>query len=62
MPVQVIKEAGALLKLREKYNVILTPHNAFNTVESVGRKTEQSAQQVDSFLKTGKFLWSVLGD
>jgi D-lactate dehydrogenase len=54
------RKAKTLLRLREKHNVVLTPHNAFNTVESVNRKAEQSARQVESFLKTGKFLWPVL--
>ena len=40
-------------------NVIMTPHNAFNTTESVERKAEQSVQQVQHFLETGKFLWEV---
>jgi phosphoglycerate dehydrogenase-like enzyme len=40
-------------------NVILTPHNAFNTAEAVTRKSEQSVQQVVSYLNTGKFLWDV---
>jgi D-lactate dehydrogenase len=40
-------------------NVILTPHNAFNTQEAVDRKAEQSVQQVEHFLKHGKFLWPV---
>jgi D-lactate dehydrogenase len=40
-------------------NVILTPHNAFNTQEAVERKAEQSVQQIEHFLRHGKFLWSV---
>jgi D-lactate dehydrogenase len=40
-------------------NVILTPHNAFNTHEAVERKAEQTVQQIEQFLKTGKFLWPV---
>jgi len=40
-------------------NVILTPHNAFNTVESVERKAQQAVQQVVEFLKTSKMLWPV---
>jgi len=49
----------AILKLRERSNVICTPHNAFNTHEAVLRKSEQSIQQVESYLKTGKFIWEV---
>ena len=47
----------SLSKLSEYPNVILTPHNAFNTAESVERKAEQSVQQLNHFLKHGKFLW-----
>jgi len=38
-------------------HVILTPHNAFNTRESVDRKAEQTIQQIEHFLKNGQFLW-----
>ncbi len=48
-----------LYKLRERSNVILTPHNAFNTVESVRRKAKQSMEQVEHFFRTGKFKWPV---
>jgi D-lactate dehydrogenase len=49
-----------VIKLLAQYpNVILTPHNAFNTEESVQRKSEQSVQQVIQFLETGKFIWDV---
>jgi D-lactate dehydrogenase len=49
----------ALKKLAKLDNVILTPHNAFNTSEAVERKSEQSIQQVREFKKTGKFIWRV---
>jgi len=49
----------AILELRELPNVICTPHNAFNTHEAVLRKSEQSIQQVESFLQTGRFIWNV---
>ncbi len=49
-----------IIKLLAQYpNVILTPHNAFNTEESVQRKSEQSVQQIVNFLETGKFIWDV---
>jgi D-lactate dehydrogenase len=38
-------------------NVILTPHNAFNTSEAVDRKAEQTVQQIVHFRKHGSFLW-----
>lgn len=50
---QVIRELAAYP------NVILTPHNAFNTREAVIRKAEQSVQQIVHFLKTGTFIWEV---
>jgi len=49
----------AVLKLKQMSNVILTPHNAFNSLESVERKAEQSIRQVQSFLDTGNFLWII---
>lgn len=48
-----------VLRLAEFPNVILTPHNAFNTREAVDRKAQQTAQQVEEFLRTGRFLWPV---
>lgn len=39
-------------------NVILTPHNAFNTAEAVERKVQQTVQQIEHFRKHGVFLWS----
>jgi D-lactate dehydrogenase len=47
------------LELARRPDVICTPHNAFNTVESVERKALQSAQQVEYFLKNGKFFWRI---
>ena len=46
-------------QLAGRANVILTPHNAFNTEEAVERKSEQTARQVQQFLKDGTFLWPV---
>ena len=40
-------------------NVILTPHNAFNTAEALERKAEQTVQQIDHFRAHGKFLWPI---
>ena len=47
----------ALAELQQSDQVILTPHNAFNTAEAVERKAEQSLQQVEAFLQNGRFLW-----
>jgi D-lactate dehydrogenase len=52
-------EMRAALELRRRANVILTPHNAFNTEEAVARKAEQSARQVREFLAKGAFVWPV---
>lgn len=47
----------ALLRLRERHDVLLTPHNAFNTLEAVERKSEQSIRTLLHFRQTGQFLW-----
>jgi D-lactate dehydrogenase len=52
-------ETTAVLELAKRPNVILTPHNAFNTKEAVAKKAVQSVEQVESFLKNGRFLWPV---
>lgn len=49
----------ALLRLRTHPNVLLTPHNAFNTAEAVERKSEQSLRTLVHFRQTGQFLWPV---
>ncbi len=43
----------------EHPNVICTPHNAFNTLEAVERKSQQSIEQVVWFLEKGHFKWPV---
>lgn len=52
-------ETLVTLELAKRPNVILTPHNAFNTEESVDRKSAYSIQQIAHFLKEGEFLWKV---
>ncbi len=47
------------LELAKRPNVILTPHNAFNTQEALEQKTVQSIQQITHFLEHGQFLWPV---
>lgn len=49
----------AVLALRDRDNVIMTPHNAFNTIEAVGRKSSQSVQQLLHLREHGAFLWPV---
>ncbi|MDH3391418.1 MAG: hypothetical protein OEL85_06450, partial [Desulfobulbaceae bacterium] len=54
------EEARSTLKLMEHANVVLTPHNAFNTREALDRKSRLSVEQIIHFLKHGKFLQPVL--
>lgn len=49
----------SVLKLKQMPNVIFTPHNAFNSLESVERKAEQSIRQIQSFLDTANFVWNI---
>ncbi|MFA6584496.1 MAG: NAD(P)-dependent oxidoreductase [Elusimicrobiaceae bacterium] len=53
------EEASAAFEMAAMENVIFTPHNAFNTIESVERKAEQSARQLEEFFRTGGFIWPV---
>ena len=52
----------ALLRLRKRHDVLLTPHNAFNTLEAVERKSEQSIRTLLHFQKIGQFLWPIPGE
>jgi D-lactate dehydrogenase len=52
-------EAQAALELAGRDDCICTPHNAFNSVEAVERKSEHSVQQIVAYLQTGRFLWPV---
>jgi D-lactate dehydrogenase len=52
-------EIAATLALSKLPNVVLTPHNAFNTREAVDRKAEHAVRQVEHFLRKGTFLWNV---
>ncbi len=54
-------EVKATLELAKLPQVILTPHNAFNTCESVERKAKQSIRQINHYLRHGRFLWQVPG-
>ena len=49
-------EVVDLLQLGGRPNVILTPHNGFNTREAVARKARLSVEQAEHFLKHGEFL------
>jgi D-lactate dehydrogenase len=49
----------SLQRLASYPNVILTPHNAFNTVEAVRRKSQMSVEQIQHFLKHRDFIWKL---
>ena len=49
----------AVLSMMERDDVILFPHNAFNTAESVRRKCFQTVENLSFFLKEGRFLTPV---
>jgi len=49
----------AVLELARRDNVILTPHNAFSTVEAVERKALHSIRQIERCMQQGDFLWPV---
>ncbi len=46
-----LKELVCAHLLREKTNVIITPHNAFNTKEAIGRIVETTVENIENFLK-----------
>ncbi len=48
-----------LQRLASYPNVILTPHNAFNTIEAVKRKAQMSVDQVKHFLEHKDFIWKL---
>jgi D-lactate dehydrogenase len=48
-------EAQTLAALLQYPNVLFTPHNAFNTIEAVRRKSQFSVNEVLYFLKNKKF-------
>jgi D-lactate dehydrogenase len=52
-------EFNALQALSERHDVILTPHNAFNTHEAVTRKARQTIEQLLAFQSHGSFTWPV---
>ena len=52
-------QARAVLALSRRPDVILTPHNAFNSAEAVARKSEHSVQQLVHLRSMGAFLWPV---
>src|SRR3989344_2946777 len=47
--------ARRVLKLKDKNNVVFTPHNAFNTREALEGKARLSAEAINHFLRRGTF-------
>ncbi len=54
-----LKTVETLASLRDRPDVIMTPHNAFNTREAVNRKAKQSIEQLRHFFRTGEFKWQI---
>ncbi len=52
-----LREGRGDFRLAGRPNVILTPHNAFNTAEALERKVLQSVEEVRKFLREGRFSW-----
>jgi D-lactate dehydrogenase len=46
-------------QLLARPNVLLTPHNAFNTQEALQRKAAMSVEQIRHFLQHRDFIWKV---
>jgi D-lactate dehydrogenase len=59
LPEATSGEIRAIMEMKERSDVILTPHNAFNTVEAVERKSSQSVEQLLHLRAHGRFLWPV---
>lgn len=53
------KQVHAIKKMMTMDNVILTPHNAFNTFEAVERKCSQTMEQLSYFLEHNQLKWPV---
>jgi len=49
-------EFHAFKKLQARPDVVMTPHNAFNSEEAVARKSEQTVRQLEHFFAHGTFL------
>ncbi len=47
--------AQTIIELSKHPRVLLTPHNAFNTIEAVERKAKFTIDQIDYFRKHGRF-------
>ena len=52
-------QVSVISQLLARPNVLLTPHNAFNTQEALQRKASMSVEQIRHFLKHRDFVWKV---
>jgi len=59
LPKDVRASVDATLKLMRHPKAILLPHNAFNTEESVRRKSQRTAENLVEYFKNGSFLTPV---
>jgi D-lactate dehydrogenase len=50
---------GVVREMLNYPNVIMTPHNAFNTSEAIKRKTQMTIDQILHFQKHGDFEWKL---
>ncbi len=60
IPEERRKTVAATLKLMRDTRAILTPHNAFNTEESVHRKSLETSKNLDAYFRTGRFISPIL--
>ncbi len=58
-PEEARRSVEAALKLMAHPRALLMPHNAFNTQESVGRKSQETASNLECYFSRGVFLTPV---
>ena len=51
-----------IISLKDRENVIFTPHNAFNSLGGLERKAEESCLALKTFCETGRFPEAVPED
>lgn len=56
---EVTERAAQINRMLAFPNVLLTPHNAFNSGEALKRKSELTVQQIRHFFRHRDFLWKV---
>ena len=59
-PGDILSPQTAIVKrILSHPNVLLTPHNAFNSTEAIRRKSAMTVEQIHYFLKHGDFKWKI---